>query len=255
MYWDDLLAIVIGLVFGSFLNVCIYRIPQKKSIVFGRSHCPSCGHVIPLYYNIPILSFVILKGKCHYCGAKISYQYPLIELLTGILTWALFREYGISYEFLFYLIFVYFMIVIAAIDLKRHLILNKVLLLLLAFGIMINAIGSVLSFKDALIGAFVGGGAMFIVAYLGNKLFKKEAMGMGDVKLAFVSGFFLGWQFILWALYLGFVLALISIGIIWLVQRKSIPKQIPMGPFFALGFVINLFYGQQLLEFYFKLFS
>lgn len=248
-------AFVLGLVFGSFLNVSAYRIPLKKSIVFGRSQCPHCGHVIPFYYNIPIISFIILKGRCHFCGARISFQYPLVELLTGILTWALFRRYGLSYHFLFYLIFVYFLIVIAVIDLKTHLILNKVLIALFLLGLIVNFLGHILPFKDAFIGALVGSVTMYLVAYAGKKFFKKEAMGMGDVKLAFVSGFFLGWQFILWALYLGFLLALLSIGFVWLLKRKDIPKEIPMGPFFALGFVLNLFYGQQLLEFYLKLFS
>ena len=250
-----ILTFIVGLIFGSFLNVCGYRIPRKENIFWGRSHCPNCGHIIPFYYNIPLISFIILKGKCHYCGAKISWRYPLIELLTGLLTWALYLKFGLTYNFLFYLVFVYFLIVIALIDWQTKLILNKILIVLLVTGIVINFFGHIISFKDAGIGAFVGGGAMFLVAYLGNRIFKKEAMGMGDVKLAFVSGFFLGWQFILWALYLGCLIALFGIGLIWLIRRNRLPRHIPMGPFFAAGFVLNLFYGQQLLEFYFKLFN
>ena len=251
----DITIFVLGLLFGSFLNVCAYRIPRNESIIVGRSHCPHCGHVIPFYYNIPLISYILLKGKCHYCGAKISWQYPIVELLTGLLTWALFLKMGISYAFIFYLIFIYFLIVIALIDWQTKLILNKILLVMLILGILVNAIGHVIPFKDAGIGAVVGGGTMFLVAYLGNRIFKKEAMGMGDVKLAFVSGFFLGWQLILWALYLGFVIALLGIGLIWLLRRNQLPKQVPMGPFFALGFALNLFYGRELLELYFKLFS
>ncbi len=246
---------ILGILAGSFLNVCGYRIPLGKSVVWGRSFCPNCHHKLPFYYNIPLLSFIILKGKCHYCGAKISWQYPIVELLTGILTWALFQKFGLSYTFLFYLIFVYSLIVIAIIDWHTRLILNKILIFLLLSGIIINGIGHIIPFKQAISGAFVGGGSMFLVAYLGNRMFKKEAMGMGDVKLAFVSGFYFGWQFILWALYLGFILALLGIGLMWLVRQKRLPRQIPMGPFFALGFVVNLFYGPQLLEFYFRIFN
>ena len=251
----NIMIFIIGLLFGSFLNVCAYRIPRKKSIVWGRSQCPHCGHKIPFYYNVPLVSFIILKGKCHYCGAKISWQYPIVEVITGFLTWALYLKVGLGGTFIFYLGFVYFLIVIALIDWETKLILNKVLLSMLAFGIVTNVVVHVIPFKDAIIGAFVGGGAMFLVAYLGNRIFKKEAMGMGDVKLAFVSGFFLGWQFILWALYLGFVIALIGIGVLWVFRRNRLPKQIPMGPFFAFGFALNLFYGHELLQMYFKLFS
>ena len=249
------LVFIAGLLVGSFLNVCGYRIPLGKSVVWGRSFCPHCHHTLPFYYNIPLLSFVVLKGKCHYCGAKISWQYPIVELLTGILTWALFQKFGLSYAFLFYVTFVYFLIVIAIIDWHTQLILNKLLIALLLTGIVINGIGHIIPFKQAFIGALVGGGSMFLIAYLGNRMFKKEAMGMGDVKLAFVSGFYFGWQFILWALYLGFIIALLGIGLMWLVRRNRLPRQVPMGPFFALGFVVTLFYGPQLLDFYFKIFN
>ncbi len=249
------LIFILGLLFGSFLNVCAYRLPHKRSVVRGRSQCPHCNHVIPFYYNIPLLSFLILKGRCHYCGAKISWQYPFVELLTGLLTWALFLKFGFSYSFIFYLIFVYFLIVIALIDWQTRLIPNKLLLILLILGVVLNGLARVIPFDDALIGALVGGGSMYLVAVLGNRIFKKEAMGMGDVKLAFVSGFYLGWHFILWALYLGFLIALLGIGILWLFRRGRLPEQIPMGPFFALGFVLNLFYGAELLSFYFKIFG
>ncbi len=251
----DIVVFVMGMVLGSFLNVVAYRLPLGESIVMGRSKCPHCHHTIPFYDNIPVLSFLLLKGKCRYCGHSISVQYPLVELVTGILTWALFVRFGLTYQFLFYLVFVYFLIVIALIDLKTHLILNKLLLPLLVLGIVINYFGQILPFDQAGLGALVGGAAMYFVAWMGNKIFKKEAMGMGDVKLALVSGFFLGWQIILWALYLGFLVALVAIGILWVIRRNRLPRQLPMGPFFATGFVLNLFYGPQLLEFYLNLFN
>ncbi len=251
----NITAFVIGMIFGSFLNVVAYRLPLGKSIVIGRSKCPHCQHIIPFHDNIPVISFIFLRGKCRYCGQHISLQYPLVELITGVLTWALFLRFGLTLQFLFYLIFVYFLIVIALIDLKTQLILNKLLLPLLILGIVINYFGEILPFDQAGLGALVGGAAMYFVAWLGNKIFKKEAMGMGDVKLAFVSGFFFGWQIILWALYLGFIVAILAIGIMWVVRRNRLPKQIPMGPFFAAGFILNLFYGSKLLEFYLNIFN
>ncbi|NOX88111.1 MAG: prepilin peptidase [Calditrichaeota bacterium] len=252
---SEAFVILIGLAFGSFLNVCAYRIPRKKTLLFSRSQCPNCGHTIPFYYNIPVLSFILLKGKCRYCGEKISFQYPIVELFTAFITWALFVNFGLTAQTLFYAVFVYSLIVIAVIDIKTHLILNKVLIVVLVLGLLINFFGRVIPFIDALLGAVIGGGVMFLVAILGNRIFKQEAMGMGDVKLALVSGFFLGWKLILWSLYIGFVIALLSIGVIWIIKKKSVPRHIPMGPFFASGFILNLFYGQQLFEWYLGLFS
>ncbi len=251
----DLLVLVGGLVIGSFLNVCIYRLPLNKNVLWGRSQCPHCGHYIPWYLNIPVLSFVVLRGRCKFCKAKISFQYPIVEILSAVVTYALYRKFGFTAHFIFYLIFVYTLIVIGVIDLKSKLILNKLLIFLIIFAIIFNGFFKVVEFKPSAIGALLGGGVLWLVAWLGEKIFQKEALGMGDVKLAFVSGFFLGYKQILLALYLGFVLALIGIFVFWLFRRKNVPQLIPMGPFFALGFLIYLLYGQQLIYWYLTLFS
>ncbi|WP_457565497.1 prepilin peptidase [Caldithrix abyssi] len=246
----DILVILFGLATGSFLNVCAARLPLKRSVLWGRSQCPVCGHQISWYDNIPLLSFVLLKGKCRYCKAKISLQYPLIEAFSALVTYALYLKFGLSITAVFYGIFIYFLIVIGLIDFKTKLILNRLLIPLFTAGVLINFFGEIIPFKDALSGAFLGGGIMWMAAILGAKIFKKEAMGMGDVKLAFVAGFFLGWQHILLALYLGFVIALLFILAIWLFKKKEAPSLIPMGPFLALGFIVYLFYGKLLIQWY-----
>lgn len=250
-----ILFFLIGLVFGSFLNVCIARIPEKKNIFWSRSKCPHCGHVIPWHDNIPLLSFLLLKGRCRYCQQKISLMYPVVELLTGLITLALFKKYGLSYSFLFFVIFAYFLIVLGIIDFKTKLLLNRILLPMLIAGFLTNLIGQIVPFKDAILGAVFGGATMWLVAILGSRIFNKEALGMGDVKLAFVAGFFLGWKHILIALYLGFIFAFLTIIVLWLIYRKNIPKLIPLGPFLAMGFLFYLFYGKELIHWYLGLIS
>jgi len=249
------LIFITGLAIGSFLNVCIVRIPNKESVLWGRSKCPYCGHAIAWYDNIPLLSFIFLRGKCRYCGQKISFQYPLIELFTALITLALFQKFGLSLTFLFYAIFSYFLIVLGMIDLKTHLLLNRLLLPLLIIGIILNLFAKVLPLKDAAIGAFIGGVSMWLVAIIGSRIFQKEALGMGDVKLSFVAGFYLGWKHILLALYFGFIMAFIFIAIIWIFKRKNFPRLIPMGPFFTLGFIVYLFYGQKIVQWYIEFIS
>ncbi len=255
MEWLNIVVVLVGLTIGSFLNVCAVRIPKRRSIVFGRSQCPACGHTIPWYDNIPLLSYVLLKGRCRYCQTRISLQYPLVEIFTALVTYGMVHKFGLSATTLFYLVFVYFLIVIGLIDLKTRLILNRLLIALLVTGVVLNLFFQVLPFSDALLGALLAGGVMFLVAMLGAKIFKKEALGMGDVKLAFVAGFFLGWQHILIALYLGFFVALVAIGLFWLLQKKQAPRIIPLGPFLALGIILYLFYGQWLVHWYLGLFS
>ncbi len=251
----DILVFIIGLVFGSFLNVCITRVPAKKSIIWGRSHCPNCGQQIRWYDNIPLLSFILLRGRCRHCHKKISLYYPVIELATAILTLALFKKYGLTFSFLYYVIFAYFLIVLGVIDLKTKLLLNRILLPMLIAGLLINFVGKIVPFKEAALGSVLGGAVMWLVAVLGSKVFNKEALGMGDVKLAFVAGYFLGWKHILVALYLGFIFAFVVILLLWLFQRKEIPRMIPLGPFLAAGFIAYVFFGQKLIHWYLGLFS
>jgi len=252
MIMDYIFLFIIGSVFGSFLNVCIYRIPKNISLIHPGSACPSCEKRIPLYHNVPILSYLLLRGRCAECKTAISMQYPLIELMTALVTIALLWKFGISPELLFYAIFSYAMIVIAAIDLNTQLIHNKVLLFVAVTGIALNFVFAIIPWLDALPGILAGGGVMLLFAYLGRIVFKKEAMGMGDVKFAAVAGFFLGWKVILVALYLGFLIALFTIIILKLISRLNTEQPIPMGPFLAGGLFVFILFGDTLTSFYLR---
>ncbi len=247
------LVFLSGIIIGSFLNVCIYRLPIGMSLLRPRSQCPHCKQTIKFYHNIPLLSFLLLKGRCAYCGQKISWRYFVIELLAGLLAVLAYVKLGVSFHFIFYLVLMYALLVVSVIDLDVKLILNRVLIGILLFGVVINLLGRTINWQEAIIGAVVAGGAMYVIAVIGAKIFRQESMGMGDVKLAIILGFFLGWKTTLIALYLGFVLALI-----YYVIRRGITgrsdKYIPMAPFFSLSAVILIFWGSELSKWYWNIF-
>lgn len=245
-----ILIFILGLIMGSFLNVCIYRIPKNKSLFWPRSFCPRCESPISFYDNIPILSYIMLQGKCRKCNQAIPIRYPIVEFLSGTITVLTYLKFNLSSELAFYLLLSYALIVIAFIDIDTQLIHNKVLLFVLVAGVFLNSIFKVILWTEALIGFTVTGGLMFLLALAGKYVFKKESMGMGDVKFAAVAGFFLGWKISLLGLYFGFVLALfIYIG---LKAFKFVPinKYIPMGPWLSLSLFIFILWGENLINFY-----
>ncbi|HEC49969.1 MAG TPA: prepilin peptidase, partial [Candidatus Desulfofervidus auxilii] len=161
----SILAFLLGTVVGSFLNVCIYRLPEKKSIISPGSHCPHCHTPIKWYDNIPLLSFALLKGKCRYCQKPISGQYPLVEFITGLFTFFIYFDYGFSLTGIIYLFFIYALIVISFIDLKWQIIPDVISVPGIFGGLMASFCLPYLSFKDSVCGALLGGGFLFIVAY------------------------------------------------------------------------------------------
>jgi len=258
VWFDEILmyiiAFVFGAIIGSFLNVCIYRIPNGQSIVKPRSSCPKCSFPIPFYYNIPLLSYLILRGRCSNCNVRIPFRYFIIEFISGVLTVMALDKFGINVETIFYLLFIYMLIVIAFIDLDTSIIHNKILIVLLSIGIILNLVFNIIPWLEALLGFFICGGVMYLLALLGKAAFKKESMGMGDVKFSAVAGFFLGWKLVIPALYFGYVFALILYFILKLFKKQPINKYVPMGPFFVLSILMFLFYGDLFFEFYKRLF-
>lgn len=246
----EVFVFIFGAIIGSFLNVCIHRIPNDESLVRPGSHCPHCKDKIPFYLNIPILSYLLLRGKCRACKIKIPFRYPLIELLSALVTLLAFYRFGLSPSLAFYLILSYGLIVIAMIDLKTKLIHNKILLFLLISAIIVNAIFQVVPWAQAGLGFLISGATMFLVSLLGKYLFKKESMGMGDVKFAAVVGFFMGWQMVLIAIYFGFVLALVAFYAARALPRKETDRYIPMGPYMALSLFIFLIWGNEIVQLY-----
>lgn len=232
-----------GLVIGSFLNACIYRLPRQISIVYQQSFCPFCHQQLSCWQNIPLISYILLKGKCYHCKNHISWQYPLIEIITLLITVLLLHKFHFSRHLLFHLIFIYGLIVISAIDYQFHFIPNKILLFLLIAGIMVNLFFQTISWIEAMTGLIFSSSIMLMIRILGNCLLLQESMGMGDIKFAALLGFYTGWQHFLWALFFGSLLALIITVILSYLKNESIHSKIPLAPYLSMGTVLSILIG------------
>ncbi len=245
---------VLGAIFGSFANVIILRLPKEESIVKPRSYCYSCKTPIKWYDNIPILSWFILRGKCRHCGAKFSFRYPLVEIITGVLFALSYHYAGWTWNLPEYLIFVFGLVVCTFIDLD-HMILPDEFTL---SGIVIGLIGAALNpqreFMDAFWGVLMGGGFLWGMAYVYYLMTKQEGMGGGDIKLLAWIGALLGWKAIPFVIMssaiIGSVVGLIAAR----KQKAGLKTVIPFGPYLALGAIIYLFGGQTIALWYLDLF-
>ncbi|MBI5493320.1 MAG: prepilin peptidase [Deltaproteobacteria bacterium] len=245
-----ILPFVFGAVIGSFLNVCIYRIPIGLSIVSPPSKCPSCGRNIPFYYNIPIISYVVLMGRCGLCGAPISPRYLLVESFTGLAAVSLFLKFGPSFELLAYFVFVSSLIVVTFIDLKYQIIPDVISLPGIAVGLAASFFIPSVNFLNSFIGILAGGGVLFGIATAYYLLTGKEGMGGGDVKLLGMIGAFLGWKGVIVTLLLGSFLGAVIGSFIMLLSGKGSRHPIPFGPFLAIGAAAHLFLGEELIRWY-----
>ncbi len=250
-----ILIILIGLALGSFLNVCIYRIPLKKSILFPSSFCPNCGVKIRAWDNIPLLSFIMLKGRCRKCKSKISLQYPLVEFVTPTLIVITYLQFSLGWEFAAKAILCLLLVVIFFIDLKHRIIPDVITLPGIALGLLLSFFVESPSVVNSLIGIFGGGVLFYLSAVLGELLFKKESMGGGDIKLAMMLGAFLGWQKILLVFLISALLGTI-VGTTALLFSKDVKetRMIPFGPFLASGSVLAIFLGDMLISAYIRTF-
>ncbi len=253
------LAGVFGLILGSFFNVCIYRIPQNKSIVWPGSFCPKCNNHIRWYDNIPVLSYLFLRGKCRHCKAPISLQYPLVELLTGLLTVLFVWKYGLGIWTFVLLTAVYFLIILSVIDLQLMIIPDRFSLGMIVLGVAFawcNPNFSGLWWEkelSSLLGAGVGLFGVLAIALIGTWLFKKEAMGGGDVKLMAGIGSLIGWQGVITTVVMGSFFGLIYALFVMIRRGKQVNEAIPFGPFLSLGALVNFWYlitpGMMVIEF------
>ncbi len=257
-----IIIFILGLAIGSFLNVCAYRIPKGESIAYPPSHCPSCGNPIIPLDNVPVLSYILLKGRCRNCGEKISLKYPTVELLTGLLWAGLYYHFGLSIQLIFGLFFATVLIVLSAIDYEVKLIPDRILLpamlvsiaFLILYPLKVASLPVIAGIKPwwAIGGFFAGGGFLYLVAILAPLIFKKEAMGGGDIKLAAFMGLYLG-GYVFIALFVGFFLGAV-VGIVLMAMGKRTAKDmIPFGPFLAAGAVFTIFFGPQIWSGYLKL--
>jgi leader peptidase (prepilin peptidase)/N-methyltransferase len=250
-----ILIILIGLALGSFLNVCIYRIPLKKSILFPGSFCPKCGTKIRFQDNIPLLSFILLRGKCRKCKSKISWQYPLVEFIAPVLMVITYLKFGWSWEFVAKTVLCLFLILIFFIDLRHRIIPDVVTLPGIALGFLFSFFIKSPSVINSLIGILAGGVLFYLAAVLGELLFKKESMGGGDIKLAMMLGAFLGWQKIFLVFLISAVLGAMVGGIaLFFSKEVKETKMIPFGPFLALGSILAMFLGDMMISAYVRTF-
>ena len=252
MYYgvNDVLIFILGLIVGSFSNVCIYRIPRNESIIYPASHCPKCHSNISPKDNIPLLSYILLKGRCRNCKSKISIQYPIVELLTGLIYLIIYLTYGLSIQTLIYIILSSALIIVAFIDLNEQIVPDAISLPGIVIGFIISFFVPYISFINSALGVLVGGGIILIIGLAGSVIFKKEAMGGGDVKLAAMIGAFLGWRYIIISLFLGFFLGALAGIVLILSKIKSREDVVPFGPFIVLGSFITLLWGDKIISWY-----
>ena len=250
------LAFILGGIWGSFCNVCIYRLPLEKNIIKGRSFCPSCKEQIKWFDNIPFLSFIFLKGECRNCKSKIHLQYFLVELISATSFLLIYYLYGISITTLLLIILIIFFIIIFFIDLKHYIIPNE-----LTFPLML--IGFIKSFDpnlnqslfpnyiNSLIGGFFGYSIIWSIIFFYKTLRKKEGMGLGDAKLIAVVGFWFGWFSIPFVIFISSMVALIFSIPSLIKKTRDMSTQIPFGPFIIIGCLIYVTFANQIKNLFF----
>ncbi len=243
-------SVLLGLAFGSFMNVCIYRIPLKKSIINPPSTCPNCGKRIRFYDNIPLVSYLFLLGKCRYCKHSISWQYPGVEVLAGLLSLALFIRYGFSYQYVLFLLFACSLVTIAFIDINHKIIPDVISLPGIIAGWATCLLIGHISWLDSLIGIVGGGGALFLVAFLYAHLTGRDGMGGGDIKLLAMIGAWMGWRALPFIVLIASLSGAIIGSAFLLLASKGLRARIPFGPFLALGALLYFFYGAELSRWY-----
>lgn len=239
-----------GLAVGSFCNVCIHRLPQQESIIFPRSRCPACRTPIRALDNVPLLSFLWLRGRCRACGAPISWRYPLVELLTAGLFAAALLAFGPTLHGLAAAVLLAGLVVVTFVDLDRQEIPDEVTLTGLPVGLLASLLTGKPPFPEALLAALGGVGALYLLAVYGELAFKREVLGGGDVKLAGMLGAFLGGRHLLLAFFLACVLGGLLGGLLLAMGRAARGTLLPFGPFLAFGAAAALFFGDALWAWY-----
>ena len=242
-----------GLCIGSFISVVAYRLPRRESIIFPGSHCPHCNHGIAFYDNLPLVSFIILRGKCRHCRVRISVQYPVVEFVAGLVLPLSFVLYGFGLRFYAMSLFLYFLLPLFIIDLKSRVVPDKITIPGIVAGFAFSFFLPGITWYDSLIGIAVGGIMLMIIAVLGRWVFKREAMGMGDVTLFMLVGAFLGWKKVLLTLILASILGSI-IGLALVAKKRKKFIVVPFGPFIVVAAVVSYFWGSFLIEKYLSLF-
>jgi len=250
-------VLIVGLVFmfgmciGSFLNVCIYRLPSSMSIINpSRSFCPQCNSAIQFYDNIPVFSYLWLKGRCRNCKASISLRYPLVELMTGILAIAILFMFGLTLESIVFFVFISSLLVITFIDIDHKIIPDMISLPGIPIGLAASFVLPDMTFKSSLLGLLVGGGSLLLVAWTYNLITHKEGMGGGDIKLLGMIGTFIGWKGVIFTIFSASLAGTFVGIIVMLLKGKNLKFAIPFGPFLSIGAMSYVFFGEKVLFWY-----
>ena len=236
------------------MNVCIYRLPIAKSIADPpRSVCPNCNNMIKFYDNIPILSYLWLKGRCRHCNTPISFRYPLVEALTGLVALSVFLAFGLTLQGLVYFIFITSLLIITFIDIDHKIIPNVITIPGIPIGLLLALGLPAVTFVDSILGLLAGGGSLFIVAWGYSLLTGKEGMGGGDIKLLAMIGTIVGWKGVFFTIFVGSAVGMVVGGTVMLAKGKNMKFAVPFGPFLSIGAITYIFFGQEIIYWYFSL--
>lgn len=243
-------VLLVGMAVGSFLNVCIFRLPRSLSLIHPPSMCPSCRTKIPYYHNVPVASYFWLRGRCRHCGAPFSLRYPLVELVSGLFAVAVYARYDFSLESLFVFALVAALLVITFIDIDHRIIPDVITFPGIGVGFVASFFLRDITVLASLIGIFLGGGMLLFVAWGYYLVTKREGMGGGDIKLLAMIGAFLGWKGVLFTIFAGSAIGTAAGVVVALRSGGGRKLAIPFGPFLSLGALLYLFFGPQLVGWY-----
>lgn len=243
---------IFGLCVGSFANVCVHRIPSAMSLLFPGSRCPHCEAAIRFYDNIPLISFLLLGGRCRRCGSAISVRYPMIELLSGGLAISLFMKYGLTVEWLTSYTFTMSLLIVTFIDIDHRIIPDIITLPGIGCFLLLSFITHHITWLDSVIGAVSGGGSLLLVAMTYNLFTKKEGMGGGDIKLLAMVGAFVGWKGVLFTIFMASVAGTLVGVIMMLKTRSGLKMALPFGPFLSIGAIAYIHFGNRIIQWYIR---
>ncbi len=247
-------AVLFGLIWGSFLNVVIHRLPLSRSLVSPRSRCPACGKPVAAYDNLPLLSYAVLGGRCRHCKSSISVRYPFIEAAVGAASLLSFLRYGVSLDYAAELAFVAAMVALVFIDYDHQILPNSITLPGTALGLVLAGPRVDVSFKDALLGASLGAGLLFLVSEVYFRLRKVEGLGMGDVKMMGMVGAFVGWRGVLLTLFLGSLSGTVVGLVVMAASKGDLRTKLPFGTFLGMGAIATVYAGDRLIGWYTSLY-
>ena len=243
-----IIAFVFGSMIGSFANVCIHRLPRRQSLVFPASHCPSCQEQLRPWHNIPLLSYLALRGCCAFCRTAISVRYPLVEGLGGLLYVFLYHQFGFSVPSVVFILLATALLIVSFIDLQHKIIPDVITLPGIVAGIVASLLITPVGLVSSILGVVLGGGLFFLIAVI-----SRGGMGGGDIKLVAMIGAFLGWQAVLITIFLGAFTGAMAGLILMLLGKKGRKDMVPFGPFLALGALLAMVWGQDMLLWYLRI--